>query len=358
VNEKHVDTAIRKALDLSAAEQGKACPDPELLAAYLEHRLAGVEKEAFEAHAGDCESCRRALALAMTIDEESASGAPLPSSSPKKLLFRISIPVSAVALLLLAVAAGVLFLRTSTPPAQQSTTEISELRSQEPKAPAAPAAAPRDASSVVRLADKQPLAPKGGAPVRIKETAKPKDSESEMHDFARAPAASRPSVAEVTDSGAKRDAGLPSVPRADYAAVRSENALADRTVQAKDVAGGIVGVGGIAGIAAEVPRAASVQKMALLNMAPGESSLRDAVVESGRQKGDADASRWKKIGDRGFRFASGYWVDEQCSRNPKAPVVETREGAPDFEEILRLYPDLRTLRPALIFWKEKIFVFR
>ncbi len=146
----------------------------------------------------------------------------------------------------------------------------------------------------------------------------------------------------------------------EYSPVRSDNAGPDQALRAKDVSGSVVGgaTGGVVGGTVGPPPAAALQKTAALNLVSVKPSPRDAIRESGIQRGPTESSSWKKVGDREFRLVSGYWIDEQCSKSPDKTVVEVREGSPDFEEILKLYPDLRRLRPVIILWKDKILVLR
>ncbi|HJQ71398.1 MAG TPA: zf-HC2 domain-containing protein [Blastocatellia bacterium] len=46
------------------------CPEPELLAAYLDHNVTLEEVERLEAHIAECGDCRELIALAVRNEEE------------------------------------------------------------------------------------------------------------------------------------------------------------------------------------------------------------------------------------------------------------------------------------------------
>ncbi len=356
VDEKHLETALRRALGQGPPEKGESCPDANLTAAYLEHRLSDLEMEAFEAHAAGCESCSRTLALALTIGEESAAIPQLRLS--KKLLFRFSIPVSALALIVLGAGAGILFVRTSKITQSPPPTQTAELHD------SAPAGEPAAAPPSVKQAEKpMPLPQKVSSPLQAVKV-KAKAPAPAVTEVATTTASTRPADDLIAELPSKPDPRMLAPARAEYAPMPAEIVSTDRAAQAKDsqsgAVGGVVGgaVGGISGAAPPVPRAATLQKTLAFNMAPGEPALHKVILELGTGRWDADSNRWKKVGDRGFRFASGYWIDEQCSKNSDAPVVETKEGAPEYEEIVKLYPDLIGLRPVAIFWKGNILILR
>ncbi len=362
MNEKYVDRAIRRALGQDKTERVGACPDHNLLAAYLEGHLNGCEKEALEAHAAECPTCQHVLALAEQIAEEPDSEALFTYHPKKKLLFRISIPISALALTGAAVAIGVFFLRISKQPTTQPpVAQTAELHAPAQVAPPPPANLLKNEPLPGRSQTQRPDAEK--SPIRQRATAlKEKETGPALKMPTQQPplAATPVAATQIADLPAEKpETRRLAAARVDYAPARNENVNADQVMPAKAAAGGVAGgvVGGVIGGVSREPQARELQKVAALSMSMTETP-RDAVLESSREQGQADASRWKKVADRGFRFIGGYWVDEQCSKNVNAAISETKEGAPEFEEILKLYPDLRALRPAVIFWKEKIWVLR
>ncbi len=359
MSEKHVDRAIRQVLKRGRADLSGSCPDFNLLAAYLEHRLEGAEKDAFEAHAGECQSCRQLIAMAMTIGEEPAVAEALPSPEHKRLLFHIAIPVSSLVLIIFAVAAGILYMRYLHQPAGAPfPTQTAELRIAAQKPASGPAAPLQEKLSAVRT-EPRPAPAAKKEPVRAAAETKKTVPEAETPAIHRTQAAERAAEDEVADLRAKSEARQMAA-AVEYSPVRIDSTGRDQAVRAKDVSGDVVGgaTGGIVGGIVGPPPAAALQKTAAFNLASVEPSPRDAIRESGSRRGPAESSGWNRVGDRGFRFVSGYWIDEQCNKSPDKTIVEVREGSPDFEEIFRLYPDLRRLRPVIILWKDKILVLR
>jgi hypothetical protein len=376
VDKRYVDSAIRQALGRSQAENSGACPDQNQAAAYLEGRLRDDDKRAFEAHAADCEVCRQVLALALRLEEESEAVNAIRAHSSRRVLFRISIPVSALALIVAGVAIGILFLRSSkTPDKIMPTAQITELR-----APAPVQQPSREKDS------KESVSP---APAKIQKPTAVKTTVS------RSPAAESAKKAEPAQDALLRatpiaaTAGVPAelaeldavktqtrqvaAAKTEFAPARSEDVVARQALQSSGVVGGLPGgvVGGVVGGISPAAQAAKPQKVSMLNLTP---TPREAIRELSRMLGanDKDGSRkaeelksdltsenrFKRIGDRSFLSTSGYWIDELCARNADAPIVEVRAGTTEFEEIMKLYPDLRDLRPVVIYWNDKILVMR
>lgn len=376
MDNRYVDSAIRQALGRSQAESSAACPDHNQAAAYLEGRLRDDDAAAFEAHAADCAACRQVLALALKLEEESWAVNASHAHSSKRLLFRISIPVSALALIVAGIAIGMLFLRSSkTPDKIVPTAQITELRA---PAPVQQPALEKDS--------KESVSP---APVKIqKPTAvKTRVSQSPAAESAKKAEPAQDALTRATPIAAI--AGVPAelaeldavkaqtqqvaAAKTEFAPVRSGDVVARQALQSSGVVGGLPGgvVGGVVGGISPAPQAPKPQKVSMLNQTP---TPRDAIRELSKTLGanDKDGSRkaeelksdftfgnrFKKIGDRNFLSTSGYWIDELCARNADALIVEVRAGAAEFEEILKLYPDLRVLFPVVIYWNDKILVMR
>ena len=62
-----IDRLLRRALEAGAGAQPGVCPDPDVIAAYLEGGLSGHEREEFERHAASCERCLATLAAVAEI---------------------------------------------------------------------------------------------------------------------------------------------------------------------------------------------------------------------------------------------------------------------------------------------------
>ncbi len=359
MDQKHVDMAIRQALSRATHGKGDACPDQNLLAAYLEHRLGVTENQALEVHLSECTSCQGLLAMAMDIGEEAAPETALQDSSPKRVLFRLSIPVSSLILIVIAVAAGVLFLRTSKQPSEVAQPiQTAEIHEPVPATPPAPAVVPKELPRPARPQKRLPPPDRYGAAVNEAEVKEARSGPppQESPALPASQTADRTVPVEIAGLRAKSEVQAHAAATG-YAQIRDGKVSPDYFAQAKEVPGGVVGgaVGGILG-GAVAPRTSAIHKTAALETVL--PTPRDAILAAGAKAEETTASRWKKVGDRGFRFASGYWVDEQCVKDTGKTIVEVGEGAPDFEEILKSYPELLTLRPVIILWKDKILVLK
>jgi hypothetical protein len=379
VDNKHVDSAIRQALGGNRAEKGGACPDRNLTAAYLENRLRDDERAVFESHAADCATCRQVLALAMTLEEDPDSVPAVRQPSSSKLLFRISIPVSALALIVAGVAVGILSLRSpKTPMRNAPSPQITELRApaqpQPPpqekirKEPVSPAAAPiRKPAEVTTTAARPPAA-------ELTRKAEPaKESLKEPAPVAT-PTVVPAELAELEAGRAQKQEVAAA--KTEFAAARNEDAAIRPAIQARGGAAGFAGgvVGGVVGGAVGGISPPPPQRTQRVSMVNATATPREAIESLSKLLGASDkdesgkakmlalelksGNRSRKIGDHTFVSASGYWVDELCARNTEAPIVEVRTGVTEFEEILKLYPDLRTLLPAIVYWNDKTWVLR
>jgi hypothetical protein len=84
---------------------------------------------------------------------------------------------------------------------------------------------------------------------------------------------------------------------------------------------------------------------AVLTLARLIPSLRDGLLE-------------KKIKDRTFYFNSGYWIDGQCTEQTSADYVDIKTGSAKREQILKSFPEVEKIRPAVISWNGKNCVLR
>jgi hypothetical protein len=66
----------------------------------------------------------------------------------------------------------------------------------------------------------------------------------------------------------------------------------------------------------------------------------------------------RKIGDRTFVLTQDIWVDEECNKHPEASQVVIPPESEEYSEILNTYPELRDLRPVMIFWKGRELLLR
>ena len=114
-----VDTAIRKALSGIKSDPKGHCPDDNIVAAYLEGGLSSPERLHFEDHASTCLNCQELVALSTKLlDPEVTRDSPAKTSPSRvrKVFFRFPLP--ALALLLVAVAIGIIFREERDSPKQ------------------------------------------------------------------------------------------------------------------------------------------------------------------------------------------------------------------------------------------------
>src|SRR5687768_18197553 len=118
-----VDTAIRKALAGIKPDPKGNCPDDNLVAAYLEGGLSAPERVYFEDHASNCVNCQELVALSTKLlDAENTQDLPAKTSPHRgrSVLFRFPLP--ALALLLVAVAIGIIFREDKESPKQPANS--------------------------------------------------------------------------------------------------------------------------------------------------------------------------------------------------------------------------------------------
>jgi hypothetical protein len=119
------------------------CPEPELLARYLEGGLSAEERARVNGHLADCDDCRRTIALSSSLEAAPAAG-----RVNEILLQRVvagsrrrrMLPMAAAAAVLLAVVAGVLLFPSSGTKAPSDPKSLAETA--EPVAVARPPAEP------------------------------------------------------------------------------------------------------------------------------------------------------------------------------------------------------------------------
>lgn len=120
-NKKSAERGMRKLVSLVLPNVTRrdaaaaAHPDPDLLAAFAEHRLSRPERDTVLAHLAACSNCRAVLALASSANQEEAAYAPAARRSWKAA--RPWCLAAAAALLFMAIAAPRLFTRSRRPPA-------------------------------------------------------------------------------------------------------------------------------------------------------------------------------------------------------------------------------------------------
>jgi hypothetical protein len=398
--ERFIDNAIRKVLGRQTAGTASACPDENLLAAYLERSLSDQEMSRLENHVSQCAPCLELLALSMkTSDGEPLQAPGMPASRERKSLSRFSVPLAAIAVLVIGVGVATLFLLTR----EFRKPERIEVARQMPPAAAPAASEMQRARPESSTAPVEPAKPSGSSltPARVSgmrgatdRMTRAKDKEagaqgqSVSAEYAHVPGP------EGELSKADRIASNEAANRP--AAWKDESETGAATAQA---GGGAVGgvVGGIllparpaeepaaregapqAAVVAEDSGAAKVQarerearlamksQRASLSTAPiaaEESRLRDAIrrVAADEKAGKRSGSTTRTVGGRIFALNGGFWVDLKCIADPDAGLAEFKEGSAGFDDVLKAVPGLDELRreglPILLDWNGRICMIR
>ncbi len=354
VKDEGIDRAIRNTLAERDVRERGPCPDDSRIAAYLDSQLRPEENAEFEAHAARCPACREILALSMRLGEETGVAEAAPTRKSTRVLFHFAVPVSAVALLIVAAGLGILYYRSvrsaGRAPAETQTADLR--KPAETHEPALLSRAPESKESESPASPQPPKAKKlspvstGGYP---SEKIKPpvpqarKDEvaagaydavrqERENGDFAVTLQAARAGMkAETPQAGGVRVPGEaaippPSLPRSRF---RAPQATAPGSPPGK-------------ASEAQTQNAASVETTAAGS--GGDPSRKPGTEGSG-------SSATKRVGDRTFVWTQDIWVDSECQKHPEASVVVISPDSEEYTEILKSYPELRDLRPVKIFWK-------
>lgn len=325
MKDEPIDRAIRNTLaDLPGAKSDE-CPADGAIAAYLEFSLRAEERAEVESHMARCASCREVLALSMQLGEEDAQPAQAAAVTGKKILFHISIPVSAVALIIVGTVAGVLYYRAiRTGPGVPAAYQTAEL-----KAPA-PGGAVNQALSRQKLDQTPKAAPKeedrrkpADIPVRVSQPPAMSPAPPLAGDDAKAYEALE--KFEAVTRAPEKPAQLVETERLGVPAGAADNMTAFRDAATVS--------------ASREPRMAGARA----SIAALEKSAR--VIQ-------------RTVGDKTFILQSGIWMDGECANHPDVPVVEIQSGTEEHSELLKAYPGLGNLRPALVFWKGKKISFK
>lgn len=94
-----VERMVRQALRDAGGRGGGACPEPELLAAFVEQRLQGPERLALESHLASCAGCQEALAIAAQDDAAAQPAIAVAGRRPVRWVWRWLAPAAAVAMM-------------------------------------------------------------------------------------------------------------------------------------------------------------------------------------------------------------------------------------------------------------------
>jgi hypothetical protein len=298
-------------LSTHRGETPEGCVNENLMAAYLEASLAPQETAEFESHVAHCGLCQQVLALAMRSHPGETAIRAASAVSSRKTIFRFAIPVPVLGVLILAGLLILLFFkgrqnRTESLPGNQ-VAELSSIPQQaKTETQNSPIHTPRADTS--RSVSKPP---------RLK-----------------APLAEKRRVDESAALLQARPA--PPVP-----AYKAE-AVAPRATPWNEKS-------------AAPMRAAmtldTIERMQLMAM----NSTPPNDMLSGKDQNMPANAVTKQIGDKVFYQKLGMWIDRQCDEHRDDPIIEITPNGPEHESILRRYPELRDLRPAVVYWGSKVY---
>ena len=383
-----IDSAIRKALGSRLSLSSPNCPDDNAIAAYLEQKLSLAERARLEDHASTCMQCQEVLALSMKVDD--TRGSDFVAARPARtVLFRFSFTLSSLALVVVAVAAGILILQTrsSRKPAVSQVAEFREKKS-------LPAATGKDPADSVAQNSRQVSVESTDLKAAVAPVVR--DEESRLREKAR-----RDNGARETDMPAAR-------------ARKSQETLKERAAELEGAASPArkddarKQVAGVAGQVVRTQTAAGGEKDGLLQVqsneakprvpasAPADASIADmsaktvqitpqsaletfsrqfadqtSAYELQRAKGAANrklesapkvliSQTVKKAGSKTFYLLAGYWIDGECRGRSAAQIEEVSEGEARYLELSREFPGILELRssrlPVLLHRGDKNYV--
>ncbi len=379
-----IDGLIQKMISARMRESSEGCPDANTMAAYLEASLSPQEMAAFETHASECTSCQEVLALSMKLQDDAGIQTEEAHSARKKVLFHFAIPIPVLGGVIAAVILVAVLLRIG----HDSGKNIQPPQSAELHAPARQAEiATRDFPLPPPVASKDSLIPEKPkleaqlSENKSKESALPvPQAETEsIHPAAPAVIEPAPAIsAEIAPQKLAETAGQKMADKADKGAFpRGEESIARPSIYRASNRIAASDTLNMAPVSAASPRDAIIklgdwlQRLDLSAQAGqiGESRLSPAQDEKKiasqdlarvRQTSRAAIEREesKKVGEKTFYLNSGYWIDRQCIEHQDDSMVEITSAAPEYEKILTQYPELRNLRPALIYWNSEIYLLR
>ena len=382
-----IDSAIRKALGSRLSLSSPNCPDDNAIAAYLEQKLSLAERARLEDHASTCMQCQEVLALSMKVDD--TRGGDFVAARPARtVLFRFSFTLSSLALVVVAVAAGILILQTrsSRKPAVSQVAEFREKKS-------LPAATGKDPADSVAQNSRQVSVESTDLKAAVAPVVR--DEESRLREKAR-----RDNAARETDMPAararksqetlkERAAELEGVSPARKDDARKQVAgVAGQVVRTQTAAGGDkdgllqVQSNEKPQVPASAPASAVVAEMSAKTAQMTPQSALDAfsqfadqtsAYELQRAKGAANrklesapkvliSQTVKKAGSKTFYLLAGYWIDGDCRGRSAAQIEEVSEGEARYLELSREFPGILELRssrlPVLLHRGDKNYVIR
>jgi hypothetical protein len=380
VKDTSIDGAIRNALGSYSPPRVEACPDESVLAAYVEMKLGADEVQSVERHASDCPSCRQTLGLALQLsvsEEEPARPAPAPDTG-KRILFRFSLPFSMAALLVLALLTGVVFYRLLRESARlPAGSQTAEARLPGRAESISAAKSTQEETSPRQQVSSQPSKPatranklRGATAGRASESIPPppETRHEELLFIKKSGGLAPPPAGEKSEAAAENRLAVgeklasPSVtaapaPESPLSAERGARVAAEDKMTEQTVLTGPVSAYSKAKLSSRAASGleTSVRAVSLEPAVPPVEAVRilERLLVSGK-----DALTGKKISGRTFFSSSGYWIDARCVAQAGLPYLEAKKDESEGQQVLKAYPELEKLLPAIIQWKGRNLVLR
>jgi hypothetical protein len=362
VRDASVDDLIRKTLSANVRESLEPCANENLMAAYLEASLTPQEMTEFESHVSNCAACREVLALSMKMEPKSVAESPAAVAGSRKTLFRFSIPVPVLGALILAVILIPVIIRMINSPKERATpTQIAEVRF--------------PAQTKVAAANKRIDEPKKAPELTMsrfareeRELAKPVGINNSQAGYN---AGKLPASADVVLNGfvdkqalAGKEELVSKLDGLYRQKALSVPASASPPIQAKEKTAGFGEIqkkddySDKRELPAVLPAPVEAMNALIPNQSNSSFFRADSSAMAMRTRAEKEGAEFKKIGDKEFYLSSGIWIDRQCARRLDATPIELQQTAAEYESILKQYPEIRKLLPAVICQGDKIYKLR
>jgi len=397
----NVDKAIGRALGHHARAAGGACPDENLIAAYLESRLPAAETAQVEEHASTCASCQEVMALAMKLDQPEI-GVAAEALSHKRVLFRLSIPLAALPLVLLALGGAYLIYRVVQPSRPPETASVQVAPKGAETSVATEAAKPAlQEQKPIALDEKGLAQDKDAGRRKIPGRSVPPATKQPVVVSAPEPTPSTVSATQVAEQNVAKDAELLKLAAAPQPVAHEVSVQPVAARQAEVIKSGeitppatpertrtrdtlLVAAGAKSEIQTQTqteagkPKTEKDVRMPALGFAAGVPGgavggiVRDALADrteaarhairnlSEEDRSKLDMASARKVGDRVFLLRNGYWIDLACAGRPASPVLQINRASDEFKKISKTLAGLSELLPSdapiLLCWEGKSYL--
>jgi hypothetical protein len=348
VSHSFFDRAIRRTLRRPAQPHSDPCPEANQLAEYIESRCSRAQRSKLEDHLAQCDPCQEVLALALKMDESDGDreSPTLAGAGERRILFRFSIPISALAAVV-TIVGTILLVRpvwksqveevVQTAQVSVPLRSDSDMRNPAPQDEKADKPAAQTPRKEFSKAASVPAAPPAESKEK-KALEKAEDTKLAVVDAPPAQVSSEPAVA----AGARE----PAAAREQNLAAQNMTTLqqaGNRQFGAAQATGGMVG-----GVRGEIR---ATQDSAT----PKTEELVASFFKLDREMQEKLPRR--TVSDRSFYQWNGYWIDGKCLENPGAPVFEISGNDAEFSELAEQLQELKG-SPVVVFRLNRILILR